>query len=168
MRYEAKLSVLKRVLRHRNFKNICYTVSKRHQHLLCYYLNCKSLLTKELVHGKCSAGTTIATCETELRDSIINHIIPSVDPQDLVYTTSWVDCKEMSVRLNMFVLLRIQGFYPVFGKIDSIYLVGTFYFVKLIVCETHHFDELYQSFVIKYTSIHEYLPIQQIPSQPVS
>ena len=31
MRYEAKLSGASR---HRNFKNICYTVTKRHQHML--------------------------------------------------------------------------------------------------------------------------------------
>lgn len=40
MRHEAKLQVIKRAARHGNFKNICYTIAKRSQHALCYYLNC--------------------------------------------------------------------------------------------------------------------------------
>lgn len=45
MRHEAKLSIIKRAASHGNFKNICYTVAKRSQHALCYYLNCGEPLT---------------------------------------------------------------------------------------------------------------------------
>ena len=39
MRHEAMLSIIKRAS-HGNFKNVSLTVAKRHQHLLCYHLNC--------------------------------------------------------------------------------------------------------------------------------
>lgn len=119
MRYEAKLSILKRVSRHRNFKNICYTASKRHQHLLCYHLNSKFLLYKELTHGKCSMAIEIADCDIELKDTIVRYI-PNVNQHDSVFTTSWVDAKEMSLKLGMFLLLRTEGSYPIFGKINLI------------------------------------------------
>ena len=40
MRYEAKHSYFKRLAKNAyNFKNISKTLAKRHQHLMCYYLN---------------------------------------------------------------------------------------------------------------------------------
>ena len=39
MRHETKLSVIKKAAKHGNFKNVCYTIAKRSQHALCYYLN---------------------------------------------------------------------------------------------------------------------------------
>ena len=35
MRHEAKLQVIKRAARVNNFKNVCQSVARRHQHLLC-------------------------------------------------------------------------------------------------------------------------------------
>ena len=39
MQNEGKLSVNKKASSHRNFKNICVMIEKRHQHHLCYLLN---------------------------------------------------------------------------------------------------------------------------------
>ena len=49
MRYEVKLRIIKRAARMSNFKNICQTVVKRHQHLLCYYLYTTELFSRELI-----------------------------------------------------------------------------------------------------------------------
>lgn len=166
MRYEAKLNVLKKASRHRNFKNICYTVSKRHQHLLCYHLNCKSLLYKELTHGKSSLGNQLIHCEKELKDCVLN-VISNVSHYDLVYSTAWVNCKQMHLKVNMFVLVRTDGLYPVFGKIVSIYLIGCHCFVKIIIFETMCFDDMYQAFVVKATNNCEFLYIEAIPVHPV-
>ena len=107
MRYAAKLSVIKR---DRNFKNICYTVSKRHQHL-CYHLNCRSLLNKVLTHGKCSMGLAITDCKNELKATIL-HSIPYASHHVLVYTTAWVDSREMYLKVNMFLFL-----YPIYWRV---------------------------------------------------
>ena len=39
MRHEAKLRILKRAARVSNFKNVCQSVAKRHQHLLCVHIH---------------------------------------------------------------------------------------------------------------------------------
>ena len=31
--------MIKKAAKHGNFKNVCYTIAKRSQHALCYYLN---------------------------------------------------------------------------------------------------------------------------------
>ena len=46
MRHEAKLRVIKRAAKVSNFKNVFQTVTKRHQHLLCYYIHLNLLLGK--------------------------------------------------------------------------------------------------------------------------
>ena len=74
---------------------------------------------------------------------------------------------EMSVKFNMFVLLRSESFYPVFGKIVSIYLPGTFCFVRILICKTGYFEEHFHSYVIEYTCNYEHLPIESISPQPV-
>ena len=62
MRYESKLRVLKRASRHGNFKNICWTVAKRHQHMLCYYLNSRQpFLQKDIEIGPIEKMTTLAS-----------------------------------------------------------------------------------------------------------
>ena len=48
MRYEAKLRVIKRAARVSNFKNVCQTVAKQHQHLLCFYIHSNKLLNKSV------------------------------------------------------------------------------------------------------------------------
>ena len=46
MRMEAKNSYFKRVAQIGNFKNIALTVARRHQKLVCAYLNDKSFFEK--------------------------------------------------------------------------------------------------------------------------
>ena len=58
MRYEAKLSVVKRAARHGNFKNICFTVAKRHQHELCYRLNSED----DLLRNECNGTSREVSC----------------------------------------------------------------------------------------------------------
>lgn len=51
MRYEAKLRVIKRATRMSNFKNVCQSAVKRHQHLLSYYIHANKLFTSQLEFG---------------------------------------------------------------------------------------------------------------------
>jgi len=53
MRMEAKNSNFKKVARIGNFKNIAYSVAKRHQRLLCCYLQGKFFSYNELQCGPC-------------------------------------------------------------------------------------------------------------------
>jgi len=53
MRMEAKNSNFKKVARIGNFKNVAYSVAKRHQRLLCCYLQGKFFSYNELQCGPC-------------------------------------------------------------------------------------------------------------------
>ena len=90
----------------------------------------------------------------------------TVNVQDLVYSTTWVDAI-MSLRPHMFIFLRVDGLYPVFGKIISIFFLGTFCFLKVMYFETLSFDDMYQAFVVKGIHHCEYLNAEVISSQRV-
>ena len=49
MRIEAKNSYFKRIAQVGNFKNIALTVAKRHQKLMCAYLNSEDFFSKCVV-----------------------------------------------------------------------------------------------------------------------
>ena len=51
MRMEAKNSYMKRAAQSSNFKNVPYTVAKRHQRLLCAYLQSGNFFDKMLEYG---------------------------------------------------------------------------------------------------------------------
>ena len=53
MRMEAKNSYFKKVARISNFKNVPYSVAKRHQRLLCAYLQGQFFSYDELQCGPC-------------------------------------------------------------------------------------------------------------------
>ena len=53
MRMEAKNSYFKRVAQIGNFKNLPFTVAKRHQRLMCGYLQGKLFLYDDLEAGPC-------------------------------------------------------------------------------------------------------------------
>ena len=53
MRMEAKNAYFKQVARIGNFKNVAYSVSKRHQRLLCAHLQGKFFSFDELECGPC-------------------------------------------------------------------------------------------------------------------
>ena len=70
MRMEAKNSYFKRIaLVGRNFKNVPHTVSRRHQRLLCAYLQVRSFFSyNDLECGPCKLPATHAQRNSELRD----------------------------------------------------------------------------------------------------
>ena len=65
MRYEAKLRIMKRAAKASNFKNVCQTVAKRHQHLLCYYLHVNKIFLQNVEIGPCKL--TISFAEESLK-----------------------------------------------------------------------------------------------------
>ena len=60
MRYEAKLRIMMRAAKASNFKNVCQTVAKRHQHLLCYYLHVNKKFLQNVEIGPCKLTISFA------------------------------------------------------------------------------------------------------------
>ena len=59
MRMEGKNSYFKQIAQSCNFKNVPYTVAKRHQRLLCAYLHGGTFFDKEV---ECGPGTHNQSC----------------------------------------------------------------------------------------------------------
>ena len=49
MRMEAKNSYFKRIAQQGNFKNIALSVARRHQKLMCAYLNSDNFFEREII-----------------------------------------------------------------------------------------------------------------------
>ncbi len=62
MRMEAKNSYFKRVVQIGNFKNVPYSVARRHQRLLCGYLQGQFFDYDDLESGPCKCDLVLVTC----------------------------------------------------------------------------------------------------------
>ena len=67
MRMEAKNSYFKKVARISNFKNVPYSVAKRHQRLLCAHLQGQFFSYDELQCGPCKCIMVLHTLHARIR-----------------------------------------------------------------------------------------------------
>ena len=117
MRYEAKLRVLKRASRVSNFKNVCQTVAKRHQHLLCYYMHSEMIINKTSKFGLCKLHSIADnSAEIQLLLQQKYHLVE----ESILLTTSYVTYNGLTYKPNAFVLCSLNDLEPVFAKISTI------------------------------------------------
>ncbi len=109
MRHEAKLRVIKRAARVSNFKNICQTVAKRHQHLLCYYMHSDMLLTKSVKTGPCKLYSVASNPENI--QLLLKQNYQLVD-ESILFTTSFVTYNGITYKPNAFVLYSFDALEP--------------------------------------------------------
>ena len=140
MRHEAKLRIIKRAARVSNFKNVCQTVAKRHQHLLCYYMHSNSLLVKAIKTGLSKPYCITAELQLLLRDYC----------ESLLFTTSFVTYNGITFKPNDFVLFSYDRLEPTFSKISTILKVGdeaVIFVLNKFITEYH--DTHYHAFCIR-------------------
>ena len=87
MRHEAKLRVIKRAARLSNFKNVCQTVAKRHQHLLCFYIHSHLLLGKAIKSGPCKKVSF--TAQPECLQLMLTRQFQLTN-ESIIFTSSYV------------------------------------------------------------------------------
>jgi hypothetical protein len=117
MRHEAKLRIIKRAARISNFKNVCQTVAKRHQHLLCYYIHSSRLLSQLIKTGP-NKLTSINDFSVPVQLELTRQY--QLSQESIVYTTSFVTCKGITFKPNSLVLLSFNVLDPFFCKISAI------------------------------------------------
>lgn len=78
MRYESKLRILKRASRH---ENICKTVAKKHQHLLCYYLNNGRPFFQRNIEVGPTESTSTLSSYTDFHQFISDKVLASVQDE---------------------------------------------------------------------------------------
>lgn len=165
MRYESKLRVLKRASRHGNFKNICKTVAKKHQHLLCYYLNCeKPFLQKEIEIGPSESIGTLAS-DTALYSYLTDKFLVNVD--DIIEHPKFIKYEILSLRKGLCIFVGVGSLYPMFAKVIDLISWNSSYYAKMQKCTTICFHTNYNSFLVSFLSSFHYVPIHSLPLFPV-
>ena len=165
MRYESKLRILKRASRHGNFKKICKTVAKKHQHLLCYYLNNDKLfLQKEVEEGPAESMVTLAS-DTEFYDFIREKILVNMD--EVVKHPKFINYEVLHLRRGGCIFMGIGSLYPMFAKVIDLISWQSSYYLKIQNCNTVCFDSHYNSFIVSFSSSYCYVPVHSLPMYPV-
>ena len=126
-----------------NFKNICQTVVKRHQHLLCYYLHTNELFSRELIVGPFKSPSLLS----EECSEVITHL----QSCSLITHPSFIKCNGITIKPNVYILLSYDVFDPVFCKVIDILSTDAGVFVVYHEYLTHYNDYHYHSYIIKPT-----------------
>ena len=141
IRYESKLRVLKRASRHGNFKNICKTVAKKHQHLLRYYLNKQqNFLSHNLEIGPTELSETLS-CNSEFCT-----FVGACNIEEMIYHPKLIKYEKLCIRKDACVFISVGPLYPVFCKVIDLISFRNSYYVKIQEGETICFDLHYNSF----------------------
>ena len=101
MRMEAKNSYFKRIAQIRNFKNLSFSIAKRHQRLICGYLQGKFFTYDELQSGPCM-------CSQGCYLSFIP-FIPSIFSNDGTKLSNDILCNDIIEEIQ---ILTLKQFYP--------------------------------------------------------
>ena len=110
MRHEAKLRVIKPAAKVSNFKNVCKTVAKRHQHLLCFYIH-SNLLVRNIVNtGTCKP---FSMHESEMLQLHLNEVFGGSN----VMVVSFVTSNGFMYKQNAIILHKYDELCPIFCKI---------------------------------------------------
>ena len=165
MRYEAKLRIIKRAARVSNFKNVCQTVAKRHQHLLCFYMHSNLLSGKAIKTGLCK--TFLFTAQTECLQLMLTEQYQLTE-DSILFTSSYVTYNGITYKPNAFVLLSYDSLAPVFCKISTVIKTES---DKIILVTNEYVTEYYDNHYRAYctrayhstnTSIH-LLSVKNLP-----
>ena len=153
MRNEAKLHFFKKAAHLSNFKNISLTLSSRHQRWMCYELASKNLLEEALKCGPSISDTTLVKNQSELIQTELNLLAPYVSQETAVSHPAWINVHGIHYECNnAFLVLKVDGTYPVFGRLDNILVIGgSFVVYCLSMCTTLYFEDHYHAYAIKVT-----------------
>ena len=147
MRHEAKLRVIKRAARVSNFKNVCQTVAKRHQHLLSYYIHSNMLLTKSIKSGRSKLYSIMAQppCVQLLLKQKYK-----LGEESILFALSFITYNGITFKPNAFILYSFDVLEPIFCKISTIIKThNNEIILVLIEYVTQYYDDHYHAFCIK-------------------
>ena len=150
MRHEAKLRIIKRAARASNYKNVCQTVAKRHQHLLCYYLHTNKLFLQSLDIGPSKSSKPLVEESSEIIRLL--KTLASLSTNDAVSHPVYAKCNGSLYKRNVFILTSFDLLDPVFCKIVDIVSTKCGVFLLTAEYETLYYDEHYHAYVIKQLS----------------
>ena len=169
MRYESKLSFVKRVSHQSNFKNVCKTIAKKHQLWMCYQLLKEPhLLTPSLTFSPKFKSSPLIS-EDACVQSECFRLIPSLPLDYEITHPEWVRIQSSMLRHGTYIMTMFDIDRPLFGRIIDIIRVEdstVIVYVQVYVGEL--FISHYNAFLIKPTgefsvfnmcTLHDYRPV---------
>uniref|UniRef100_A0A1X7VGD3 DUF4218 domain-containing protein n=1 Tax=Amphimedon queenslandica TaxID=400682 RepID=A0A1X7VGD3_AMPQE len=107
MRYKGKLKYFKGVSGSGNFKNITYTLAKRHQKWLAYHLQTRSMFTPECTRGPILSTVSLSEDSDDIQSLIKQNIdVPDSDISSCtVVTLKWIMIMVSSTQIKIVTLL---------------------------------------------------------------
>ena len=111
MRHEAKLRVIKHAAKVSNFKNVCKTVTKRHQHLICFYIQSNLLIRNTINTGPCEPF--LISSQPESLQSLLNETFAASNATEV----SFVSSNGHVYKPNTFLVLKDDALSPIFSRI---------------------------------------------------
>ena len=168
MRYESKLRVLKRISKvGLNFKNICQTVARRHQHLLVYHLHSPNYLTHSLEPGTLAAKVTPLASEPIYIRSYIQQM--GASEETFVEHVRYVKFSGTTYKCNNAFVhypsdVNDRPLNPQFAKLLDFFMFHSNIFVVLQIYVTQYFDSHYHAYVVSPKSdyvVHPFVSIDK-------
>ena len=133
-----------------NFKNVCQSAVKRHQHLLSFYMHANKLFSSQLEFG-CSKSPSLLSSECV---EVMGYLTTkqSLNLETFVSHPSFIKYNGVLFKVNAFILLIYDVFEPVFAKVHDLLVAES---CAYIVCHefiTQFNDVHYHAYVIKATN----------------
>lgn len=146
MRQEAKLSFVKRLSRHSNYKNVCKTVAKKHQFWVCHL----SHSDRHLLIPNLETSTKRMSCllreEEDYLQNELMRLIPSLTMESVIEHPSWVDIQSSHLCNGVYVLLEYDLVRPTFGKISDIATFDN----TVVLCVQKYYGNVYHAHYCSY------------------
>ena len=125
---------------------MCKTVAKRHQHLLCFYIQSNLLVRNTINIGPCKPFLIYS--EPEFLQSLLNETFTASNATEV----SFVSSLGHVYKPNAFLLLKDDALSPIFSKTIVLLKNENEHFLVLHDYETLFFDSYFNSFCIEPTS----------------
>ena len=160
-RFEGKHQHLKRLASvSRNFRNIEFTVSSRHQYLQCFHFN--EVLEEDICERK-STRMDSSVLNNDLKEEF--KMVTGISlPEDVICAQSVVkNCQEYHVG-SVLVLGMIDCDTPIFGQIKMICYVQESWYLCCKICITRQFLQHFYAFEIVEGQYWCIKPLQELKS----
>ena len=147
MRQEAKLSFIKRASRRRNFKNVCKTVTKKHQLWLCYQLQCDEHLLYQQPEMNKKLTSTLLSSEPDHLQAELRRLDSKLVSDCTVHHPKWLKLHNVTYIRGVFPLLEHDDI-PTFAKLIDTSFVDNHILFSCQLYSTEYLCHHYNSFVV--------------------
>ena len=146
LRFEAKHSYFKGLINQiKCWKNITYTLAKRHQYLQCYHNTARhNFLQSEKMNETGGKPKDF----NKLGKDLQRELRPLLHDQPNVHSASSICLNGINYCKGLFVVLKVDGHIITFGKIMKIYIISGVSWLWCSVCELRGYDRHKHSYKV--------------------